>query len=124
MIARVCHEANKALCDGLGDTSQKHWDEAEAWQRNSAIEGVKFALANPNAPDSAQHDAWCADKVKDGWVHGDVKDPVKKTHPCLVPFDQLPLGQQAKDTLFKAVVKSLMPLFDAAMVQDENEEGL
>ncbi|HEY0832852.1 MAG TPA: RyR domain-containing protein, partial [Azospirillum sp.] len=89
-IARVCHEVNRALCVAFGDLSQKPWDEAESWQRESAIRGVEFALANPDAPPSAQHDAWMADKLADGWVYGEVKDPAAKTHPCIVPYDQLP----------------------------------
>ena len=106
-IAVVCHQANKAWCEANEDYSQKDWEQAEDWQRDSAIKGVEFAIANPDAGDSAQHDAWSAEKVADGWVFGDVKDPVKKTHPCLVPFEQLPEFQQKKDRLFRAIVNSL-----------------
>jgi hypothetical protein len=106
-IAVVCHQANKAWCEANEDYSQKDWEQAEDWQRDSAIKGVEFAIANPDAGDSAQHDAWSADKVADGWVFGDAKDPVKKTHPCLVPFEQLPEFQQKKDRLFRAIVNSL-----------------
>jgi hypothetical protein len=106
-IAVVCHQANKAWCEANEDYSQKDWEQAEDWQRDSAIKCVEFAIANPDAGDSAQHDAWSADKVADGWVFGDVKDPVKKTHPCLVPFEQLPEFQQKKDRLFRAIVNSL-----------------
>ncbi|WP_024516775.1 RyR domain-containing protein [Bradyrhizobium sp. Tv2a-2] len=106
-IARVCHEANRAWCIANGDHTQKEWHFADQWQRDSAIAGVYFAIDNPDAPDSAQHDAWMADKVKDGWVYGAVKDATAKTHPCIVSFDQLPEHQQAKDKLFRAVVKSL-----------------
>ena len=106
-IASVCHEVNRALCVAFGDNSQKPWTEAEQWQRDSAVKGVEYAIANPNGPVSAQHDAWSADKLADGWTFGPVKDPVAKTHPCLVPFEDLPPMQQAKDYLFKAVVKAL-----------------
>ncbi|TVM31214.1 RyR domain-containing protein [Oceanidesulfovibrio marinus] len=106
-IARVCHEANRAWCAINGDTSQQPWEEAEGWQRDSAIKGVEFTLANPDAPDSAQHDAWMADKLAQGWTYGPVKDAGAKTHPCLVPFEELPPMQQAKNKLFKAVVLAL-----------------
>lgn len=109
-IARACHEANKCLCEGLGDFSQKRWGVAEDWQRDSAVKGVEYFINNPDAPDSAQHDAWMDDKLADGWVYGKEKDADNKTHPCLVAFDKLPAGQQAKDTLFKAVCKTLVPL--------------
>lgn len=111
-IARVCHEANRAYCANNRDFSQLGWEEAEAWQRESAIEGVKFVIANPNAGDSALHDAWLSHKEADGWVFGEVKDPEAKTHPCMVPFEQLPKGQQLKDRLFRAVVLSLVDLGD------------
>lgn len=106
-IASVCHEANKAWCEAHGDFSQKSWSEAETWQIVSAEKGVEFALENPDAGSNAQHEAWMADKIKDGWVYGKVKDPEKKTHPCIVPFEDLPVFQQKKDKLFKAIVEAL-----------------
>lgn len=106
-IAYVCHQANKAWCESEGDDSQKDWAFAEQWQRDSAISGVKFRLENPEAGPDAQHNAWSAEKFAQGWVYGDVKDAEKKTHPCLVPFDQLPLFQQKKDKLFSAIVDAL-----------------
>jgi len=89
---------------GLGASSMAMCPRS---QRESAIQGVEFALANPDAPDSALRDAWSADKVRDGWRYGPVKDAQAKTHPRLVPFDQLPAHQQAKDRLFRAIVRAL-----------------
>lgn len=109
-IAKVCHETNKAFCETLGDTSQKPWDESPEWQKKSAIAGVLFNIDNPDAPASASHDSWLAVKEADGWKYGPVKDAEKKEHPCFVPFEELPVEQQAKDHLFKAVVKALAPL--------------
>lgn len=106
-IAVVCHEANKAWCETNGDLTQKKWEEAEQWQRDSAIAGVKFRVLNPDAKHDAQHNAWMQDKINDGWVYGDVKDAEKKTHPCIVPFDRLPDFQQKKDALFCAIVDAL-----------------
>ncbi len=107
VIAKVCHQANKAWCEKNGDWSQKDWDEAEAWQRESAVKGVEFKLNNPDAGHDAQHNAWMSDKVADGWVYGEKKDTEAKTHPCIVPFEQLPEFQQKKDALFCAIVDSL-----------------
>lgn len=107
MIAPTCHEVNRAICRAFGDESQRPWEDAEPWQRESAIKGVIFALNNPDAPPSAQHDAWMADKLADGWVYGPVKDAEAKTHPCLVPYDQLPPEQRAKDYAFQAVVRAI-----------------
>ena len=106
-IAIICHEANKAWCEVNGDNSQKHWAESEQWQRDSAISGVEFKINNQDAGEDAQHNAWMADKIKDGWVYGEIKDAEKKTHPCIVPFNELPEFQQKKDTLFCAIVNAL-----------------
>ncbi|GAB3164756.1 RyR domain-containing protein [Telluribacter humicola] len=106
-IAMVCHQANKAWCEANDDQSQKDWNEAEAWQKESAIKGVEFRINNPESGESAQHDAWMADKVANGWKYGPVKDAEKKEHHCIVPFEQLPEFQQKKDKLFCAIVDAL-----------------
>ena len=108
-IAAVCHGLNKALCESQGDTSQVDWDKAEDWQKESAVKGVQFALANPTAPPSAQHEAWMADKIAEGWKYGQVKDAVKKEHPALVPYEELPNSQKSKDYIFKQTVAELAP---------------
>jgi hypothetical protein len=107
-IAHVCHEANRAWCAANGDHSQPEWVSAPDWQRDSAINGVMFHQNNPSAGDSASHDNWMAEKIATGWVYGEIKDATKKTHPCIVPFDQLPRVQQIKDAIFRAIVHAVM----------------
>lgn len=85
LIAMVAHEVNRAYCQAIGDHSQPEWGRAPLWQKESAIKGVIFHL--------------------DGWQWGPVKDPENKQHPCMVPFVELPLSQQVKDHLFRAVVQ-------------------
>lgn len=106
-IARVCHEVNRGYCAALGDTSQVPWEDAPEWQRQSAIKGVEFNLANPDAPPSHSHDSWLTEKRATGWKYGAVKDAEKKEHPCFVPYEDLPPEQKAKDYLFKATVRAL-----------------
>jgi hypothetical protein len=106
-IARVCHEVNRAYCQALGDTSQPTWEDAPGWQKESAILGVNLHLSNPNAGPEQSHESWFAQKVADGWVYGPIKDPALKQHPCMVSFDKLPVEQQAKDYIFRAVVHAL-----------------
>jgi hypothetical protein len=103
-LAELAHEANRALCEAFGDTSQKPWADAEDWQRDSAVKGARATLDGTATSPEGQHDAWCADKVAAGWTFGPVKDAAAKTHPCLVPYVALPPEQRAKDHLFRAVV--------------------
>jgi len=107
MIAEMCHEVNRLWCIQNGDLTQTPWNEAAQWQKEAAITGVEFHLENPDAPVSATHEAWLADKIEAGWTYGDVKDPVKKTHPCLLPYHELPEFEQKKDALFSAIVRAL-----------------
>ena len=109
-IAKICHELNRHYCQGIGDRSQLPWISSPEWMRESAIAGVQFLQEHPEAPDSAQHDAWAQDKLDAGWVYGEEKDSEKKTHPCLIPFDKLPLEQQLKDTLFRQTALALLQL--------------
>lgn len=106
-IARVAHEVNKAYCASIGDHSQPIWDEAPDWQKSSAIDGVNFHIENTDAGPDASHNNWLKAKEADGWVFGLVKDPEAKTHPCMVLFEELPLEQQIKDHLFRAVVHAM-----------------
>jgi len=106
-IAKVCHQVNKAYCMSLGDYSQNHWESAPQWQKDSAINGVKFSIDNPDDGPESSHNNWLKEKVDGGWVYGEVKNEGLKTHPCCVPYNELPTQQKAKDYIFKAIVHSL-----------------
>ncbi len=109
-IAKVCHEANRVLCQTLGDNSQRPWEDAAEWQRAISLDVVSYHLANPDAKANHSHEAWMKGKIANGWKFGPVKDESKKEHPCIVPFEQLPAEQKAKDSLFVAVVNALRVL--------------
>ena len=104
--ARLAHEVNRAYCQALGDNSQPAWEDAPDWQKQSARRGVEFHLSGEYGP-AASHESWLREKVADGWIYGPEKNPSLKQHPCIVPFDQLPREQQAKDYLFRAVVHAI-----------------
>lgn len=108
VIAEVCHEANRALTRHTKDVpDQPAWAEAPEEMRSSSIHGVKWRLANLDAPASAQHEEWMKNKLADGWTLGAKKDPEKKTHPALIPYGDLAADVKAKDALFTAIVKAL-----------------
>ena len=43
-IAEAAHDTNRVYCLAIGDASQVHFREAEEWQWQSVIRGVKVAL--------------------------------------------------------------------------------
>ncbi len=106
-IARTCHEVNRAYCVGLGDDSQGSWEEAPDWQKDSARTGVIAKLQTQLTP-AEGHAAWMEHKIANGWVYGEEKDEEKKTHPCLVSYESLPVAQQAKDMLFHTVIAGMV----------------
>ena len=107
-IARVCHEANRAYCQAIGDNSQLAWKDAPEWQRKSAMTGVLFIIDNPEAGPAHSHESWLKEKEADGWKWGPVKDAEKKEHPCFVHYEQLPVEQKAKDYIFRAIVRAFV----------------
>lgn len=119
-VARICHEANKSLCETQGDFTQNSWDEAPVWQRKSAIKGIRFHLDNPDATPESSHESWLKEKEDDGWSFGAVKNPDTKEHPCFVPYSQLPEEQKAKDYLFRGIIHSLAPFIETEFSTEIN----
>lgn len=120
IIAKVCHEVNRAYCQAIGDEPQAPWEEAPDWQHETCINGVGFHLDSGKTPEES-HQAWLDEKTAAGWVYGKEKDAEKKTHPCMVPYEELPLEQKVKDFLFAAVVKTLSSIPDPAPVKSEQQ---
>ena len=106
-IAHVCHEASRALQvtsfnhDGY---VAPHFTEAPEWMVDSSIEGVEQVLEG-STPEQL-HASWCEYKTATGWTFGDTKDATKKTHPYLVPYDDLPEERRLKDRVFLAIVNA------------------
>ena len=43
------------------------------------------------------HDVWARGRIKEGWTYGKERDDIKKTHPCLVPYEDLPESEKEYD---------------------------
>lgn len=108
-IARTCHEANRSLQLALGELASDPWGESTKAIKDSAIDGVLARLRGTSTAED-MHDNWFRFKAAQGYVHGPEKNEEKKTHPCMVPYEELPEDQKAKDHLFSAIVDSLKPL--------------
>ena len=54
-----------------------------------------IALAESMARSS--HEEWAAKLMAEGWTYGEVRDDVRKTHPCLVPYEELPEEEKEYD---------------------------
>ena len=36
------------------------------------------------------HEVWAQNRLDEGWVYGNERSDTLKTHPCIVPYDELP----------------------------------
>lgn len=43
------------------------------------------------------HEVWAAARLSQGWSYGPRRDDLRKTHPCLVPYDELPESEKEYD---------------------------
>ena len=111
-IAKIVHQINKSYCEALGDLSQKDWECAEQWQRDSAINGVIYKLNNKDVTPEQSHENWLKVKQADSWTYGIEKCSVKKTHPCFLPYSELPTEQKAKDYIFTTATLLLAEMVD------------
>jgi len=108
--ALAAHEINRAYCFACGDNSQQTWREAPKEQRESAFAGVFSIIENPDITPEQQHALWLAHKQKEGWIYSEKKNTEKKTHPCMLPYNELPTQQRMKDVIFGAVVRGVLSL--------------
>ena len=103
-VAKCCHEINRTYSLSIGDHTHKSWEETPEDIKASARNGVLFYLENPHASPEKQHEVWKQFKINQGWIYGEIKDSVKKTHPCIIEYNKLPLNQKIKDYLFQTIV--------------------
>ena len=108
VVAQVMHAANKALCDATGDNSHLSWQDVDVATREHFLRGIDAVLNNPTMTAKEGHDFWLTDHVERGWTYGPIKNRVTKQHPCIVPFDELPEVEKAKDHLYIAIVRALL----------------
>ncbi len=43
------------------------------------------------------HETWSEGRIAEGWVYGEKRDDVRKTTPCLVPYDALSESEKEYD---------------------------
>lgn len=43
------------------------------------------------------HEVWAQGRMAEGWTWGEERDDQRKTHPCLVPYEELPDAEREYD---------------------------
>jgi hypothetical protein len=64
-----------------------------------ADDGVPFTFtpADVERLERPEHDRWYAERRKQGWRYGPVRDEGKKQNPAMLPWDELPEAERTKD---------------------------
>lgn len=80
------------------------WEEREPAFRSQMLEVIDM-MCGPDRKSSPEelHDDWVRAYEAMGWRYGPVRDPKAKTHPDMVPFDELGFREQIKDAVFVAL---------------------
>ena len=76
--------------------------------KEATRDSVRHVLNNPDQTAKVQHEQWVKQKRAAGWKHGDEKDGRQKTHPLLVPYEDLDLVERRKDALVIAIVSEFL----------------
>ncbi|MBE6688279.1 MAG: Ryanodine receptor Ryr [Ruminococcaceae bacterium] len=45
------------------------------------------------------HETWAKARIAEGWTLGEKRDDIKKTTPCLVPYNELPESEKEYDRI-------------------------
>ena len=107
-IARICHEANLAYLKMESPKDEPHWEELDEGMRESAIDGVKKFMSNPNVTPQEMFESWKKFKIDQGWKYGPVKDVEAKTHPNITEYANLSPYEKKKDILFANIVRTFI----------------
>ena len=43
------------------------------------------------------HEVWAATRIAQGWKYGEQRNDELKTHPCLIPYEELPEEEKVYD---------------------------
>ena len=108
-VAMVCHQANIAAQVVNGEEPSPRWVWMRPEIKESTREGIRKAMAG-STPEEL-HTSWSQSRLDAGWVYGEEKDEAIMTHPCLVPYSELPEAQRVKDTLMLEVVAMMQKVF-------------
>jgi hypothetical protein len=100
-IAWLKHFAWLCFMEGAGqETPFYSWPPTtDVTAIKSQLDAVKFLDAHPNATPEENHNNWTYYKLKQGWTWGPEKDNEAKTHPDLIPYEQLPEIERKKDEI-------------------------
>lgn len=106
-IAQLCHESGRLFSKIIGAEAPPDWESLTPDEKAEIIALVDYRIENTNAPFSAQHAKWKDNKIAAGWKFGKIFNEDKKTHPCIIPYDELPINTRRADAIAVAIINAM-----------------
>jgi hypothetical protein len=99
-IAHVCHEVNRVMQTIQGDPAPSPpWDDASDLVKDTLINAVRMIRMNYSSEE--MHQEWLDRYTGQGWKWGPEKNSALRTHPCLIPYHELPDLQRHKTEMIR-----------------------
>lgn len=109
-LAETFRRSNRDLAFDIGPKLRRVDCAIEA-RNDWDVPLLEFTHAEIELLSELEHARWCAERVRDGWRYGAVRDVDAKRHPDLVPWDRLTEDAQEKDRAMVRVVPRLLATY-------------
>lgn len=83
----------------LHDVDMKNIGVMSDERKRSLIGGTEFILSHPDVTPEDNHESWMRAKAEQGYVYGPILDVEKKTHPSMIPYEELSDVEKRKDEM-------------------------
>lgn len=105
-IAEIAYETNVLYANAIGK-KEPGWAKMKKDDKQMAINDAQFYADNPSSLPDALHNVWLREMEENGYQYGEQEDGDEKTHPHVIPYEQLPDYHRKQATLFRHVVVTL-----------------
>jgi len=106
--------ANRASAEAvLGHVADMGYDAVRV---DGRVDPIRIPAAVVEAASIREHDRWAEFKRSQGWVHGPERDPQRRTHPDLVPWEELDEPTREKDRVRMRIIPDLLARIGMALV--------
>ncbi|MBI3507173.1 MAG: hypothetical protein HY059_20245 [Proteobacteria bacterium] len=102
-LARICYDAIRAYGKTISEVYLR-WADAPPSVRESFSGAVAYLLEAPSADLADLHGHWLAARIQSGWQHGPQRDELRRLHPAMVPWSDVPERERLKFELMFRVV--------------------
>lgn len=106
-LAAMIHGVTSRIARPDG-TVPKSWEGISQDSRDMAVRAVESIMAGDPLTAEAGHELWMRLKIEAGWTCGPFCFE-NRTHPCIMPFDDLPISEKLKDQTWAALTELFRP---------------